>query len=262
MRKAIDQAYRNHPVFQQLARYAEFYESFSMSIFGFATWTKAACNIDSYVYSSMQGTLESISHVLHNGRISDSYALLRRYYDSAIINIYSNLYLQNHFSIENFVVDKIDNWLKGKQQLPRYGGMANYIRSSPRLAKITDLLFSDTTYENIRDRCNDYTHYNLFHNVLCNDNQVYLKGRIAILNSFSKDLENILILHLSYLFFLNDHYMTSSDYVDHLECGMTPPEDSQYLVAPFIQAIFDSVIKKNRMDIAVAIKSNTAMKLE
>mgnify|MGYP001566673545 FL=1 len=234
-----------------------------MSIFGFLTMgTKAVCNIDSYVYSSMQGTLESICHVLQNGRISDSYALLRRFYDSAIINIYSNLYLQNHFSIENFIVAKIDNWLKGKQRLPEYRVMSNYIRNSPRLATITDLLFSDTTYKNIRDRCNDHTHYNFFDNVLCNDNQVYIKSRITILDSFSKDLENILILHLSYLFFLNDHYMMSSDYVDHLECGQTPPEGSQYFVAPFVQELFDSAIKKSRMDIAVAIKNNTQMKLE
>jgi len=210
----------------------------------------------------IQGTLESVSRVLHNGRISDSYALLRRYYDSAIINVYSNLYLKNNFSIEKFVVDQIDGWLKGKKQLPEYRVMSNYIRTSPHLTKINDLLFGGTTYKGIRDRCNDHTHYNFFHNVLSNDNQVYLKDRIETLDGFSEDLENTLILHLSYLFFLNDHYMMSSDYVDHLECGQTPPEDSQYLVAPFIQTIFDSVIKKNRMDIAVAIKSNTAMKLE
>ncbi|MBU1297552.1 MAG: hypothetical protein KKB77_00145 [Bacteroidetes bacterium] len=56
--------------------------------------------------------------------------------------------------------------------------------------------------------------------------------------------------------------MLSSDYVDSMDLGLTPEEDSQYLVAPFIQEIFDKVIKKNRMDLALEIKSHTAMKLE
>lgn len=56
--------------------------------------------------------------------------------------------------------------------------------------------------------------------------------------------------------------MASSDYVDSLDCGLMPEEGSQYFVAPFVQKIFDSVIKKNRMDLAEEIKSKTSMKLE
>ena len=88
-----------------------------------------------------------------------------------------------------------------------------------------------------------------------------MKNRTAILNRFSKDLENIFVFHLSYLFYLNDHYMMSSDYVDSLESGLTPEEGSQYYVAPFIQEIFDSVIKKSRMDLAIEIKTKTSMLL-
>jgi hypothetical protein len=54
----------------------------------------------------------------------------------------------------------------------------------------------------------------------------------------------------------------SSDYVDSLDLGLTPEEGSQYFVARFIQEIFDKVIKKNRMDLAIKIKSHTAMKIE
>ena len=54
----------------------------------------------------------------------------------------------------------------------------------------------------------------------------------------------------------------SSDYVDSLDVGITPEEDSQYRVAPFIQEIFNNIIKTNRPDIAEEIKKNTEMKLE
>ena len=259
----IDNSYKEHQVFTQLSEYADFYKSLSFSIFRFITQgTRAICNIDSYVYSSIQGTLGSINDILKKGRINDSYALLRKYYDSTIINIYSNLYLNDNFGIENFIVDKIDNWVKGKEQLPEYRVMLQYIRSSKKMLKITELLYKDTTYKNIRERCNDHTHYNFFQNVLLNDNEIYLRNRLASLDAFSKDLENIFVLHFSYLFYLNDHYMMSSDYMDSMECGLTPEEGSQYFVAPFIQKIFDSVIKKSRMDIAQEIKSKTSMQLE
>lgn len=262
--KPIDEKeYKEHQVFAKLDEMIDFYKNCSFSIFGFITQgTKAICNIDSYLYSSVQGTLESIKSILQNGRINDSYALLRKYYDSSIINIYSNLYLNDNFSLRNFVVEKIDNWLKGKEQLPEYRVMSQYIRKSKKLKKINELLHKDDRYKKIRNRCNDHTHYNFYQNVLLNDNEIYLKNRMNALNVFSNDLEQIFILHLSYLFYLNDHYMMSSDYADSMDLGLTPEEGSQYYVAHFIQKTFDDFIKKNRPDLAGVIKSHTEMKLE
>ena len=260
---ALDEAYTGHAVFAQLGKYGDFYESLSMSIFGFSTpGTQSAVNIDSYLYTSIKGTLESRNLVLSNNRIGDAYALLRRYYDSAMINIYSNLYLKENFSIENFVVKKIRDWLHGKERLPEFRIISNYIRDAAQLKGINDLLYADARYKEIRNRCNDFIHYNFYSNVLFNDNQIHLEGRHTALDRFSKDLDSVFVLHLAYLFYLNGHYMMSSDYVDHLECGQTPPHDSQYFVAPFIQDIFDSVIKINRPDIVEEIKKTTSMQLK
>jgi hypothetical protein len=194
-------------------------------------------------------------------KANDAYALLRKYYDSVIINIYSNLYLQDHFSLENFVVEQIDNWLKGKAKLPEYRIMSQYIRSSAKTAPITDLLFGDERYKRLRDRCNDHTHYNFYRNVLLNDNEIVLPNRLHALDQFSADVRDVLILHVAYIFFINGHYMMSSDHIDCLECGMTPKPDSQYWVAPFIQDVFDQVVAKHRPDIAEKVKKHTSMHL-
>src|SRR5690606_29704677 len=107
---------------------------------------------------SMQGTLDSMHDLLLKGRINDAYSLLRKFYDSTIINVYSNLYLEDHFSLDNFVVTQIDNWRKGIDKLPEYRIMSQYIKTSSKLKAITDLLQQDQTYKNIRERCNDHTH--------------------------------------------------------------------------------------------------------
>lgn len=258
-----DKSYLEHPVFEQLSKYAEFYKNLAYSIMPFVSMgVRSIVNIDTYVYSSMQGTLESIRDILAKGRINDAYTLLRKYYDAATINIYTNLYLDDNFSAENFVVEKIEKWRTGKEQLPNIREMNDYIRKSEKVANIRKLLHKDKRYSELRDRCNDNTHYNFYFNVLLNDNRTHLENSISILDRFNSDLENIFILHLSYLFYMNGHYMMSSDYVDSLDVGATPEPNSQYFVAPFVQEIFNSVIKKSRMDLAMEIKSNTAMLLE
>jgi hypothetical protein len=263
MSDRLGKEYLTHKVFNQLAMYAEFYGSLSFSIMNWISQgTKAIINIDTYVYSSIQGTLESITDILLKGRINDSYALLRKYYDSTIINVYSNLYLADHFSLDNFIVTQIDNWRKGTDKLPEYRQMSRYIKDSPKVKAITTLLQKDNTYKEIRNRCNDHTHYNYYHNLLSNDNEIYLKNRLALLDAFSKDLEDIFIQHISYVFYLNDHYMMASDFIDSVEVGLTPEEGCKYFVAPFVQNMFDKVIKPKRLDLANEIKSKTTMALK
>ncbi|GAB4450647.1 MAG: hypothetical protein Fur0028_06150 [Bacteroidales bacterium] len=218
--------------------------------------------MDTYVFSSVKGTLDSIREILSNGRINDSYALLRKYYDSTIINVYTNLYLSDHFNIDNFIVEHIDNWRKGTETIPEYRVILKYIKDSAKLKPITDLLLNDKLYKNIRDRCNDHTHYNYYYNLLLNDNEIYLPNRVKALDTFSADLIAVFVQHFAYLFYLNDHYMISTDYVVYLDVGMTPEEGSQYWVSPFIQKTFDKWIKPYRPDIADEIKSKTSMKLE
>lgn len=258
----MDEEFVSHPVFEQLSKYSEFYSHLSYSVMPFFTMNSGSfINVDTYVFSSMQGTLESINDILIKGRINDAYALLRKYYDAAIINIYTHLFYDDHFSFENFAVEKIDRWFKGKEQLPNIRTMNSYIQNSKKVAAIYALIHKDKRYSELRERCNDHTHYNFYYNMVLNDNQVHLKNRLSILTRFSKDLENIFIYHLSYLFYIMDIYMMDSYYLDSLDCGVIPEPDSQYIVAPFIQDIFDNVIKKNRMDLANEIIKNTSMKV-
>jgi len=258
-----DIEYQKHAVFTDLDRDIAFYNSLADSIFGFVSiGTRAMCNIDSSLFSSIEGTLASIRTILRDGRINDAYALLRKYHDSAIINIYTGLYLEDHLSIEKLIVTQIDNWMQAKEKLPEFRIMSQYIRKSAKVSPITTLLHSDDRYKRLRERCNDHTHYNFYRNVLLNDNQIFLRGRQRALDEFANDLRDILILHVSYMFFFNDHYMMASDHLDCLECGITPEPNSQYRVAPFVQDFFDQTVKKARPDIVAVIKDHSSMYLD
>lgn len=255
--------YKKHKVFEELSDFSEFYQSLSYNIMMFVSQgTRAFLNLDTYVFSSISRTLESIRIVLFNGCINDGYSLLRKYYDATIINVYTNLYLENHSSIENFIVERIENWRNGTEELPTFRVMSQYIKESDKLNPITDLLSRDSFYKEIRKRCNDHIHYNYYSNILLNDRKLYLPERIKSLDIFLDDLTAVFVQHFAYIFYLNAHYMMSSDYIDSLDLGMAPDEDSRYWVAPFIQLAFDRWIKTNRLDIADEMKSKLNMHLE
>ena len=267
MRNVSSVKYQNHKVFKELDELKDFYKSLSYSISFWLTTGVSFINIDSRMMSSMQGTLESISDVLQKGRINDSYTLLRKLYDLVVINIYSNLYLEEEVDLENFSNNKITDWIKGKEKIPSFGIMSGDIIKSDKVNEITKLIykngqFKGSIFEYIRQRCNEHTHYLYFNNLLSNDNEIYLNDRIEKLNEFSSDLNDIFILHFSYLFYVKQNYMMSSDYMDYRDLGQEPPDKSEYWVAPFIQKVFNNTIKKNRPDIAKLIMETTSMELK
>ena len=151
--------------------------------------------------------------------------------------------------------------VNGKKPLPRMSKMAKYLKNSLLLSEVNELIDLNQRYEGIRNRCNDNMHYNFFSLVLLNDGRIYLKERSQHLEQLRKDVRNVFILNISYIFIVNEHYMVSSDYLEHLEMGMTPPENSQYWVAPFIQEMLNKILLENRPDILELLKRSTNMEL-
>jgi hypothetical protein len=255
--------YQEHKVFEDLESYISFYRSWSDTISAFiSSGTSPYLNIDTYLYMSLQGTLESIRDTLIKGNINDSYALLRKFFDSVYINTFTTLYLQKEVKVENLIKNTVNSWVNGSQQLPTHREISNYIRNSKELSELNKLLYIDQTYNEVRERCNDNTHYNFFKNVLLNIPEMYDRSRIKALNYIKEDITSLIVMHLSYIFTLNQHYMTSTDLIDFYDSGMEPPENCQYWVAPFIQEAFNRLIKARRPDIAELILGNTSMHLE
>lgn len=259
----LEDNYKNHRIFESLKSLSKFYDNLSYSTMSFLTHgVENIFNIDANIYSSMQGTVESIHDILGKGRINDAYALLRKYYDSVMINIYQTLVLESfHFNTSS-INEKINNWVHAKERLPEYRVISQYIRNSDNLKELNKILIENDNYKQIRERCNDHTHYNYFHFTVLNDNEVYIKNRSYYLHQFNDDIENLFIMHIIYVFYLKGQYMMGSDYIDSLELGIVPEENSQYFVAAFIQDILNSLVKKKRPDLYNFLKEKSFMFIE
>lgn len=124
---SLDEKYLNHSVFLTLKKYINFYDSLAFGVFGMLDRGLLGLTThNTYVFSAIQGTLDSIRLILTSGRINDTYALLRKYDDSTITNVYINLYLENEsykkrndkLSIDKLIIKEIDSWVKGRMELP------------------------------------------------------------------------------------------------------------------------------------------------
>ena len=119
----------------------------------------------------------------------------------------------------------------------------------------------DHPYKAIRDRCNGHMHYRDFRSVLLNHTDVPVE-RLPVLDQLENDLADLFVLHLACVFLMNGNYMMASDYMDSVDSGMEPEEDSQYRVAPFVREIFDKVWQVRRPNVCAAIRSHTSTHFE
>jgi len=263
----MDEELKKHACFELLDECVEFYNGLSYSTFGYITGgitSKAEempVNLDSDIFLSISGSMKSIKRNLYGGQINDVYALIRKFYDVIIINAYEIILLKTEISIENFIVEKIDKWLKGKEKLPGFKKMNELIKECEDLKSINRIFSKDNRYKSIRDRCNDHIHSNYFQYMQLNS-KINVQNAKVYIEMINNDLLDLLVLHFGYLFTLNGHYMASSDYIDCLEMYMKPEEDSQYWVAPFVQNFFDKYIKARRPDISKEIINDTFMYLK
>lgn len=258
-----DKEYQSHKVFPLMNSFIEFYNSVYMGGPYFLTngVSSGLLNIDRVVCGSLAGTLDSVRIVLREGRINDAFALVRKYNDGIIAVIYVNVYISEHYSLDNLVVDKIQEWVKNKQRLPSAEKMLNTIRNHEPLKGLEELFDFDGLYLKIRRLANGNTHYNKLYYLWLNDNMIYNPRRLKELDNIYACILYLFILHFAYMYSLNPHYMMSSDYMDSLDCGIEPEEGSQYWVAPFVCEVFEKYIVTNRPDIAEYMRNHTEMKL-
>lgn len=257
----MSEAYLNHKVFEDLEYMMQFYDSISMSCFSFiATGTHGITNYASYVYTAIKGTLDSIFVLLTKGRINDSYTLIRKLFDDILLEIYMDVTLKDKSSIDNFFVKEVNEWIQGKHRIPKTEKILKCLEKSERTKDLYPLFGWNTYLKKNRELLDDSVHSNRFQQMLLNCNDVYIENRERHLKNCEIILNQLFLLHLSFIFHLNPQYLMASDYMDCLEMGMTPPDGSQNWIASFAQDAFDVIIKPHKV-IANYILSTCHLKI-
>ena len=237
-----------------------FYEGVSDTCYCFmATGVSGIGNYDSYVFMSMRATLDSIQMLLKSGQITDAFVLIRKYFDMVLVDLYIDVVRMEKFDVfDNLIVEDVENWIKKKHRIPSLKRILSVLKQSEATKELYPFFGWETYLKHNRELLDDEVHANRYFSMLMNCRELVLEGREKRLDNATIVLKQVFLIHLSFIFFINGHFMMATDYLDSLEVGMTPPEGSERWIAPYAQQAFDYYIKPHA-ELASFIKRNCSL---
>ncbi|MBD5527616.1 MAG: hypothetical protein HDR02_04285 [Lachnospiraceae bacterium] len=200
------------------------------------------------ILDSATRTMESIRYCCMNANLADAYSLLRKYRDDLFYYVYlfavaDNSDFTQFVDIHQLNEDEknIWDWVHNQQKGLHIGSVLKCIASHPLARKaVKDFKLKDS-FDKLADKLNNYVHSNgrLFYN------EPYSK--LVTENKIKEECKELdeaaIFITMTFLFLvvlINPLLIMSYDYIDYLEVGDTPPDGSQYWVAPFVSNFINS----------------------
>ena len=182
-------------------------------------------------------TIQSMILCVEYGNIADVHILMRKLRDDLFFYLYITAACNNDLLNTHDLSEQekyINDWTQNSLSQLTIKQVIQSIIDSDACKELSQKLNLDDELKKIGRILNNYTHGNgnLYYNrpfTHYNDSEIH-----QIAAEIIHMLKYILIIFFFLLTILCPGYIASSDYIDYLECSMTPIEGSQYWVAPFI----------------------------
>ena len=171
--------------------------------------------------------------------IADANTLLRKFRDDLFFYLYIVVFdsnkavapLHNTAKME----ENISRWIQNGLDNLYIQDMLKAIGTSPQLKNAVTTYKLNESFSAIRKRLNDFVHGNGYAYYNRNINAYKDDECCQYIKILSDDLKYITMIFMFLLILCSPLSAMSTDYIDYLDCGENPPEDSQYWVAPFIE---------------------------
>lgn len=261
---------KDHSFFNTLENIKCFHESVSYNLFGIKTnGIEGFVNIHSEISKYLALQLESINRIISIGNLGDSFTILRKYEDLTLISVYMCIKEEN----ENFadrkiedwpwIIDELNNWASNEKDYKMKSfELINKIIRESQIGDLLNLIESKNDYITLRNNTgNRYTHFNQFRTVH-SLRGIDLLTIDKILNQIEYVLTHYFIRYFALLANIREDFFRSSDYIDYLDAGLTPPDEALYWVSPFANDLLNDVVFKHRPDIGQYIVDNSQMQWE
>ncbi len=150
-------------------------------------------------------------------------------------------------------VSKLSRPIKRKLEFENY---MNMLKQNSNIVKILEQYNLKEYWEILRKRLNDYVHnngrtYSVQNNTRFNNPNT--KVQLKNVNIRTSYISSFFVVALS---MIDSSMFLSSDYMDHLNCDMEPPEKAEYFIARFIQDFIDVKISKLHPELKQYLKDN------
>lgn len=190
------------------------------------------------ILNSSQATLGNIIACCKCFCLADAYTLLRKYRD----DLFFCLYLVTYDVNAKLGVSKntkrmeanIEQWCQDNLCNLNISEVLATIGTSKRLQEAVCKYDLQKSFDQIGRHLNNYIHGNGFSFYNVNAYSFDEKNIKEQLNAIVSIAQYITTTFLFLLVLCSPHYIMSTDYIEYLESGQTPPDGSQYWVAPFV----------------------------
>lgn len=223
--------------------------------------TSFVFNFNSYFYTSMENTLDSIKILLKLNRISDAYNLTRKFFDDILVNIYIDIKCKENYQPEiNNKVEDVDNWLREKYRIPKLIELLSTIKKSKYTCELYPHFRWNTDLKKIRNILDDTIHDNRYKYILLNcskvrvDREKHFQNIIDIINQLFK-------IHIAFIFYTNPHFLISQEIRFEMEMNDHIINENEIDIAPFAQEAFDKFIRPDK-ELSDLIKKNCFLKID
>ncbi len=256
--------------------------------------------LNTSLIESAEQTLRSIKFCCTIGSFSDANTLVRKLRDDLIQYVYILTVINNRkpFIEEDLKDFKTDNpeevekslsnirfndkmtddeeaifaWFKNtvselKRPIKRKLEFENYMKVLKQNSNISQILNDYKLkgyWEVLRKRLNNYVHNNGVHFSMQNSVKSHNTNLKVHLENVITRTSYISSFFIIAILMIDSALISSTDYMDHLNCDMEPPEDSQYLVASFMQDFIDEKVNILHPELKQYLKDNNinGMKIE
>jgi|LGOV01.1.fsa_nt_gb hypothetical protein len=223
-----------------------------------------------FINNSMN-TLYIIRKCIEVINLSEAMTLFRKLKDDLLLMIYflrlSKIDETDYDTINklekwNQHVDNAYNWSNSSMKDVYSGTILKFLKKDSKLKRLNKESKIISNLFLLNDQLNDYTHSNSI-NHISSYNPIYKGERVVNhLIKFSSDMDQVFSYVLTIMIYLAPQYMSTPDYVDYMDMGMTPPANCQYWVSSYFQKLIDEKIAKTDVKLKEFLKENSCMLIE
>ena len=216
------------------------------------------------ILPSVELTLGNVIACCECGCIADANTLLRKYRDDLFFYLY--ILACNSLDWESAqaksMIEKIKKWNENELKDFQIGQVLKAIATTPQLKEVVMKYHLKESFTSISNTLNDYVHSNgrAYYNRRYVDYSLH-GNLINELKGIVNKAQYITIVFIVLLFFCSPVSVMGEDYIDYLDCNETPPENSQYWVAPFIERFVKQHISLIDSNCLEYLRENTTMQI-
>lgn len=128
----------------------------------------------------------------------------------------------------------IYDWVKNQQNDVYIGAIFKAIASSRAGEAIKKYKLKDS-FDKLASKLNNFVHANGRSYYNFSYSRMDIRDNLEkVCREFEEEITYITMSFLRVVVLIHPDLIMSEDYIDYLDCGHTPPENSQYWVAPFV----------------------------